>query len=151
NVSSKQFQNSSFVEDLQNILMEVGLPPQCLELEITERTFIHNVDVAIQRLHDIKEMGIQLSIDDFGTGYSSLSYLNRFPIDLLKIDHSFVQAISEKREAEIIATTIIAMAHNLGMEVIAEGVETTEQQNFLINHGCKIMQGYLFSRPVSAE
>jgi EAL domain-containing protein (putative c-di-GMP-specific phosphodiesterase class I) len=112
---------------------------------------MQSVDTTLQTLDQLKEMGVRLAIDDFGTGYSSLSYLKRFPLDTLKIDRSFVKDLPRDAEDAAITKAIIAMAHSLRLAVVAEGVETTEQLAFLQQHGCDVVQGYLFSRPVSAD
>ncbi len=139
------------IETVAWILKETGLDPDYLELELTEGTTMENAEATIRTLHELKEMGVHLSIDDFGTGYSSLSYLKRFPLDTLKIDRSFVQDITTSPDSAAITLAIIAMAHSLGLKVIAEGVETEEQLAFLRSHGCDEMQGYLFSRPIPID
>ncbi|MCI0527979.1 MAG: EAL domain-containing protein, partial [Nitrospira sp.] len=133
------------------VLEEIGLGPTYLDLELTESAIMENAEVTIRTLHKLKEMGTCISIDDFGTGYSSLSYLKRFPIDILKIDQSFVRDVTTDPDDAAIATLIIAMAHSLRLKVIAEGVETKEQLAFLHAHQCDEIQGYYFSRPVPAE
>jgi EAL domain-containing protein (putative c-di-GMP-specific phosphodiesterase class I) len=135
--------------EVQALLMETGLPPRLLELEITEGVLMENVNANIALLHKIQAAGIHLSIDDFGTGYSSMAYLKRFPIDQLKIDRSFVNAVPGDGAA--IAKAIIAMAHSLNMSVVAEGVETEQQVAFLADAGCDVMQGYYFARPMPVE
>ncbi|SHG69387.1 bifunctional diguanylate cyclase/phosphodiesterase [Massilia sp. CF038] len=148
NLSARQTRDDGLMHDIQAILRETGLPPRLLELEITEGVLMENVNANLDLLHGFQAAGIHLSIDDFGTGYSSMSYLKRFPIDQLKIDRSFVHDVPGDGEA--IATAIIAMAHSLGMTVVAEGVETLEQLEFLRRAGCDIMQGYYFARPMPA-
>ena len=151
NLSVVQFRQKSLSEMIVSILSESGLDPASLELEITESVIMRNPDVAIVLLQQLKENGIKLSMDDFGTGYSSLSYLKRFPFSKLKIDQSFVRdLITDTDDAEIVST-IISMARNLKLKVIAEGVETAQQLNFLRQHECDEMQGYYFSRPVDAD
>ena len=151
NLSAREFQQGNMIETVAGVLEETGLAPKFLQLEITEGISIQDVDFTIKVLGELKEMGVQIAIDDFGTGYSALSYLSRFPIDVVKIDRSFVCDLTiDATDAEI-ATTIIVMAHNLGLEVIAEGVETEEQLAFLKQRRCDEMQGYLFSKPVPAE
>ncbi|MDH6352714.1 EAL domain-containing protein (putative c-di-GMP-specific phosphodiesterase class I) [Brevibacillus sp. 1238] len=135
---------------IQQVLQETDMQPELLELEITESAVMKNPDAVIGVLHELKRLGMKLSIDDFGTGYSSLSYLRDFPIDRLKIDRSFVSAITEKDDA-VIAQSIIAMAHNLHLSVLAEGVENELQFAFLREQKCDEMQGYLYSKPLSAE
>ncbi|MHB1619641.1 MAG: EAL domain-containing protein [Sulfuricella sp.] len=150
NLSARQFRQPNLVEVVAGILRETELDPAHLELELTESLVMHNVEVTIATLGRLKAMGIKLSIDDFGTGYSSLSYLKRFPIDMLKIDQSFVRDITTDPSDAAIAKTIISMAHDLQLRVIAEGVETEEQKSFLQQRHCDEMQGYFFSKPVPA-
>jgi EAL domain-containing protein (putative c-di-GMP-specific phosphodiesterase class I) len=139
------------VQIIADILKETGLDPAYLELEITESVAMQNAEQVIVTLEELKRLGIQVSIDDFGTGYSSLSYLRNFPIDRLKIDRSFVNDITSAQGESTIAASIIAMAQSLNLEVIAEGVETEVQYEFLKNKGCNEMQGYFFSRPLRTE
>jgi diguanylate cyclase (GGDEF)-like protein len=150
NISSRQFQQSNFVGTIRKILDETELDPQYLELELTE-SIIQDSKHAISTMHKLKEMGIHLSIDDFGTGYSSLSYLKTFPINTLKIDQTFTRNIFTDSKDASLVDTIINMAHNLDLKVIAEGVETLEQLHFLRQRQCNEAQGYFFSRPISAE
>ncbi|MGZ4122043.1 MAG: putative bifunctional diguanylate cyclase/phosphodiesterase [Tumebacillaceae bacterium] len=149
NLSARQFVNHDLVQTVRNVLQDTGLDPNWLELEITESILMQNTEEIIATLHVFKQMGIQIAIDDFGTGYSSLSYLKRFPIDSLKIDQSFVRDITDDLNDAEIATAIISLGHSLNLKVIAEGVETTAQQNFLVGKLCDEMQGYLFSRPLT--
>ncbi|MGB8954486.1 MAG: EAL domain-containing protein, partial [Tumebacillaceae bacterium] len=151
NLSARQFQQHNLPAVVDGILKETRLPAQYLELEITESITMHDVNKAIATMHDLKQLGIHISIDDFGTGYSSLNYLRMFPIQTLKIDKSFVHDISDDPDDAAIAASIIAMAHSLKLNVIAEGVETTEQLDFLRERNCDEMQGYLFSGPVPAS
>ena len=132
------------------VLQETGLEPAHLDIELTESMVMHNVESAVITLGKLRDMGIKLSIDDFGTGYSSLNYLKRFPINVLKIDQSFVRDIACDADDAAIARSIIALAHSLKLKVIAEGVETEAQLNYLALHHCDVMQGYYFSRPLSA-
>jgi diguanylate cyclase (GGDEF)-like protein/PAS domain S-box-containing protein len=148
NLSARQFRAGNLIENIEKILRETGIPPKYLELELTEGTVMHNADKAIKTLMQIKDLGVEISVDDFGMGYSSLSYLKRFPIDTLKIDRSFVRDITVDPDDEAIVTAIIAMAHSLKLKVVAEGVETTDQLEFLRALGCDGAQGYLFSEPV---
>ncbi|WP_186321376.1 bifunctional diguanylate cyclase/phosphodiesterase [Bacillus sp. FJAT-22090] len=150
NLSLRQFYQTDLVEKIELILKETKLNPKYLELEITE-TIAMQPDIAIRVLNELKSIGVLIAMDDFGTGYSSLNYLRRFPIDHLKIDKAFVQGIQQDEEDRSIIATIIALGHNLGMPVIAEGVETEEQANLLKNYNCDMFQGYLFSRPLPAE
>jgi diguanylate cyclase (GGDEF)-like protein/PAS domain S-box-containing protein len=151
NLSVTQLQQGDLVERVKSILEETGLPPRLLELEITESSAMQSPDTSIRTLYDLKKLGLRISLDDFGTGHSSLSYLKRFPIDTLKIDQSFVRDITTDPDTAAIVTAIIAMAHSLRLKVIAEGVEFTEQANFLRRHGCDQLQGYLITPPVSAD
>jgi diguanylate cyclase (GGDEF)-like protein/PAS domain S-box-containing protein len=151
NLSVTQLQQSDLVDRVRTILAETGLPAQSLELEITESSAMQSPETSIRTLYDLKKLGIRISLDDFGTGHSSLSYLKRFPIDTLKIDQSFVRDITSDPDTAAIVTAIIAMAHSLRLKVIAEGVEYQEQAEFLRNHACDQMQGYLMTPPVPAE
>ena len=148
NLSGMQLKQNDLIDKIKLILAETCLPAAFLELELTEGVLMDNVDTTINTLRQLKEMGIRLSIDDFGTGYSSLSYLKRFPIDTLKIDQSFIREITTDSDDNAIASTIIAMAHNLRLKVIAEGVETHEQAAMLEEKKCDEVQGYLFGRPL---
>jgi len=148
NLSVKQFNQPGLVEDIARLLREFELPPRCLKLEITESVFSDNIEAAVGLLTQLRNLGVQLSIDDFGTGYSSLSYLQRFPIDTLKIDRSFVTQMMENEENLAIVRTIVALAQNLGMDVVAEGVETEDQLMLLRKLECEHGQGYLFSTPL---
>jgi EAL domain-containing protein (putative c-di-GMP-specific phosphodiesterase class I) len=151
NLSPRQFLQSDLVNQVRAALDATGLPPLLLELEITEGAIMQRGQEAVATLQAVKDLGLKLAIDDFGTGYSSLAYLRRFPIDTLKIDRSFMRDIPGDTGAMEIAVTIIAMAHNLHMQVLAEGVETPEQLAFLQRNGCDSYQGFLSSRPVTAE
>jgi diguanylate cyclase (GGDEF)-like protein len=148
NLSVKQLENSSFIKKLQNYLKESGFEATKLELEITESQIMQNPEDAISALNKIKEMGISIAIDDFGTGYSSLSYLKKLPIHKLKIDRSFIKDLPEDAEDVAITQTIIALAKSLKVDVLAEGVETPEQKEFLLQEGCFKIQGYLYSKPL---
>ncbi len=151
NLSPRQFHQKDFPEIIGRILETTGLPPQYLELEITESNAMQNPEMAIKMLAELKSMGLRIAIDDFGTGYSSLSYLRRFPIDALKIDQSFVRDIESNENDAAIVSAVIAMAHKLRLTVIAEGVETEPQSMFLKEQLCEQMQGFLFSRPKPIE
>lgn len=152
NISLRQFHSKNFVNKVRGILEETGIDPQYLGLEITESIAMENEDYTIKILKELKDMGIYISMDDFGTGYSSLSYLNKFPIDTLKIDKSFINDIVDAKGNNCpIASTIIAMGHNLNLRITAEGVETVEQLSYLKNQKCDTIQGYLFSKPVNSE
>ncbi len=150
NLSARQFTQKALEQSISSMLAEVGLAPHLLELELTESMVMSDVEHAITILRNLKALGVHISIDDFGTGYSSLSYLRRFPIDALKIDQSFVKDLTVDVDDAAIVQSIILLAHSLRLQVIAEGVETTEQLAFLRTHGCDQMQGYLFSRPLDA-
>ena len=150
NLSGKQFAHPDLCEKVRRILDETGVIPLSIKLEITESSLVENPDAAAQILRQLKELGVRISLDDFGTGYSSLSYLHRFPIDVLKIDRSFVNRMSVSKNSEIVRT-IITLAINLGMEVIAEGVETEEQVAQLASMRCDYVQGYLFSQPMRSD
>ncbi|MCU1244227.1 MAG: sensor diguanylate cyclase/phosphodiesterase, partial [Acidobacteria bacterium] len=150
NLSVTQLQQADLVPRVHDVLAETGLPPRLLELEITESSAMQSPEGSIRTLYELKKLGIRISLDDFGTGHSSLSYLKRFPIDTLKIDQSFVRDITSDPDTAAIVTAIIAMAHSLRLKVIAEGVEFTDQANFLKRYGCDQMQGYLIRAPVPA-
>jgi diguanylate cyclase (GGDEF)-like protein len=151
NLSPRQFQHEHLLRDIDDTLAMTGMPPELLELEITEGMVMQNVDRAIGILSQIKKRGVRLAMDDFGTGYSSMALIKRFPIDTLKIDRSFIRDLPKNAEDKAIADAIIGLGKALSLTIVAEGVETTEQQAFLRDHACDEMQGYLFSRPVSAE
>jgi diguanylate cyclase (GGDEF)-like protein/PAS domain S-box-containing protein len=148
NLSARQFQQRNIAKLVMSILEETGLEPRYLELELTESTIMRNAEEAIMMLNELHALGIGLAIDDFGTGYSSLSYLKRFPVDRLKIDRSFVSDIGDSSDDETITSAIIALARSLDLQVIAEGVETAAQLNFLKERECHEMQGYFFARPM---
>ncbi|MBS1797505.1 MAG: EAL domain-containing protein [Acidobacteria bacterium] len=148
NLSARQLEQPDLISQIVEILDETGLSPRCMKLEITESVVMNNAEQSVKTIDELRKMGIRVSIDDFGTGYSSLSYLHRFPIDTLKIDRSFVMRIGEGGESSEIVQTIINLASNLGMEVVAEGVETAEQLNFLRGINCGFGQGYYYSRPI---
>ena len=150
NLSPRQFRQHDISSVIGECLAETGLDPRFLELEVTESMVMHDVTRVESVLNELKQMGISLAMDDFGTGYSSLGYLRRFPFDKLKIDHSFVRDITTAPNSAAIAKAIIAMAHSLHLRVIAEGVETQAQMNYLHSQGCDEIQGYYFSRPVPA-
>jgi diguanylate cyclase (GGDEF)-like protein/PAS domain S-box-containing protein len=151
NISVRQFQDSKFVNMIKNILNETGFNPKCLELEITESSLVKNLERTHETLYQLSQMGIKFSVDDFGTGYSSLTYLKRFPIDTLKIDRSFIKDIIQDPDDKAITTAIIAMAHSLKLKVVAEGVETREQVEFLRSLQCDSLQGFLFYKPLTPE
>jgi diguanylate cyclase (GGDEF)-like protein/PAS domain S-box-containing protein len=151
NLSAKQFLQPNLVVDIRKLLHELPLSPDALKLEITESAVMADPSAAVEMLRQIKSIGIHLAIDDFGTGYSSLSYLHRFPLDTLKIDRSFIRDMQEDGEGMEIARTILPMANNLHLDVVAEGVETLEQVALLRQLHCKYAQGYYFSKPLSAK
>jgi diguanylate cyclase (GGDEF)-like protein len=151
NLSSRQFSQIDLRHQLVQILMETGLDPKYIELELTESMLVQNTEVAIRRLNALKALGVEIAIDDFGTGYSSLSYLQQFPFDILKIDRCFIRNITENSNNAAITKAIIEMAKSLNLKLIAEGVETEAELSFVCKHKCDGMQGYLFSRPVPAH
>jgi EAL domain-containing protein (putative c-di-GMP-specific phosphodiesterase class I) len=151
NVSVVQLQQSDFVAQVRSALTLSGLPAHCLELEITEGAFVADLLDALDKLHQIKALGVELAVDDFGTGYSSLSYLKQLPVDRLKIDQSFVRDIPGSADDCAIVRAILAMASNLNLQVIAEGVESEEQLAFLHDEGCQEIQGFLLSPPVNPD
>jgi diguanylate cyclase (GGDEF)-like protein/PAS domain S-box-containing protein len=150
NLSAAQFKQKNLIDDIQSILSEAGVSPEHIELEITESTIMDNIDTAAEAMRALSEYGIRISIDDFGTGYSSLNHLKRFPISTVKVDRSFVSDITTDSDDAAIVSAIIAMAHNMGLKVVAEGVETQAQLNYLRNLDCDEIQGYLLSPPVPA-
>jgi EAL domain-containing protein (putative c-di-GMP-specific phosphodiesterase class I) len=151
NISGKQFSQPNLIEQVKHILRETGLDACWLKLEITESVLVANADIAIRMLQQLQALGIQLSIDDFGTGYSSLSYLHRFPMNTLKIDRSFTKSIGADPKKLGIIKTVVSLAQNLGMDVIAEGVETSEQVSQLKVLNCTSAQGFFFSKPLDEK
>ncbi|MCQ4318046.1 EAL domain-containing protein [Stutzerimonas zhaodongensis] len=151
NLSVKQLRQGNFVSLVRQVLEETGLPADRLELELTESQLLDDIDNAINISRQLRALGVKLAIDDFGTGYSSLSYLKRFPVDFVKIDRSFISELDQVGEDSAIVRAIIAMVHSLELKVVAEGVETQAQMDFLKAHGCDEMQGYLISRPVPVD
>jgi EAL domain-containing protein (putative c-di-GMP-specific phosphodiesterase class I) len=151
NVSSRQFRQTNFFDAVEATLRMNTMPPECLELEITESVLVDGADTVVDMLARLKSLGVQIAIDDFGTGYSSMSYLERLPFDTLKIDMSFVRKIRDDGEGGTIAATIAAMAHALGKKVVAEGARTQAQIDFLCKHDCELVQGYVYSRPLPAQ
>lgn len=148
NFSAKTLANRHVAKEVESIMKFYHCTPLCFAIEVTESQIMRNPHEVIEILGELKDLGLEISVDDFGTGYSSLSYLKRFPIDKLKIDQSFIHDIPNDEEDMSITKTIIGLAHNLKLDVIAEGVETIEQQNFLIDNGCYLGQGYLYSKPI---
>jgi EAL domain-containing protein (putative c-di-GMP-specific phosphodiesterase class I) len=150
NLSVRQFQ-AELVDTVSEVLLETGLEPQRLQLELTESVMMRNPESAAVLFESLDLLGVRLALDDFGTGYSSLSYLKRYPIDCLKIDRSFVKDIPGNEDDVLITTAIISLAHSLGIQVVAEGVETAEQLAFLRLQYCDEMQGFFFSKPLPAD
>ena len=148
NVSAREFREADFVDQVRRILEASAADPTRLKLELTESLVLDNVEETIRKMQAIGKLGIAFSLDDFGTGYSSLSYLTRLPLDQLKIDRAFVLNLPDSTSDGIITQTIITMARGLGLNALAEGVETEAQREFLARHGCHAYQGYLFSRPL---
>ncbi|MGB6019945.1 MAG: EAL domain-containing protein [Sulfurimonadaceae bacterium] len=151
NVSAKQFRHDNIIALVSKYLNKYALPTKYLGIELTESTIMHNSDENMQTLQELHQLGISISIDDFGTGYSSLSYLKRFEINNIKIDKSFVENLPHDTNDKAIVQAIMAMANTLGLDVIAEGIETSEQKDFFASEKCKLVQGYYFSKPVSAD
>jgi EAL domain-containing protein (putative c-di-GMP-specific phosphodiesterase class I) len=152
NISAQQFKQSAFVDEVSIMIHKYGIDPSRLKLELTESVAAHDIESIVTKMNTLRnEIGVTLSLDDFGTGYSSLSYLKRLPLDQIKIDQSFVRDITTDESDAVMIKTIIGMAHNFGLNVIAEGVENEEQLAFLIQNGCMAYQGYLFSKPLSIE
>jgi len=151
NVSGRQILQPDLVEQISDILDATGFDPRLLRLELTETVLVENEAAAARCLNRLRQLGLKLAIDDFGTGYSSLSYLHRMPIDILKIDASFVQTMGVDEKNRRIVETILALGKNLGVEVIAEGVETAAQAQVLQRLGCGLVQGYLFSEAVDID
>jgi EAL domain-containing protein (putative c-di-GMP-specific phosphodiesterase class I) len=151
NVSARQFQQRDFVEQIVATLRSTGANPRRLTLELTESLLVHNVEEVIEKMCDLKSEGVSFALDDFGIGYSSLYFLKRLPLDQLKIDRSFVRHVLTDPNDAAIANMIVALGQTLGLEVLAEGIETVEQRDFLSNSGCYYYQGYFFSRPLPLE
>ncbi|HJR69037.1 MAG TPA: EAL domain-containing protein, partial [Gammaproteobacteria bacterium] len=147
NLSPRQFKDAALLSDIAEILTETGMAPELLELEITESMIMQHVDIAAEKAGEMKQLGIRLAIDDFGTGYSSLSQLKRFPIDTLKIDRAFVRDIPQSEDDTAITKAVVSLGKALGVRVVAEGVETAAQHQFLRDNGCDEMQGFFFSKP----
>ena len=151
NISAVQFRSPQLIDTVARVLDETQLESRYLELELTESMFISNTEAAINTMYRLKDLGVSLSIDDFGSGYSSLSYLKRFPVDYLKIDRSFIKDIENSNKDAAITNAITVLAHSLNMKIVAEGVESQGQLDYLKSQGCQELQGFLFSRPVSAQ
>jgi EAL domain-containing protein (putative c-di-GMP-specific phosphodiesterase class I) len=150
NVSAGQFKQTNFVDEVIQAISASHISASCIKLELTE-SMMHNIDETRVKMEKIRELGVRFSLDDFGTGYSSLSSLTQLPLEQLKIDQSFVFNMLSRTEDQIVVKTIIAMAHSLGLQVIAEGLETEAQRNFLHEQGCLLYQGYLFSPALPAD
>jgi EAL domain-containing protein (putative c-di-GMP-specific phosphodiesterase class I) len=150
NVSARQFRQPQFVDQVLGVLELTGANPARLKLELTESMLVTNIEDVISKVEALRAVGVGFSLDDFGTGYSSLSYLKRLPLDQLKIDQSFVRDILVDPNDAAISKMVVALAHSLGLTVIAEGVETLAQRNLLASQGCHAYQGYLFARPLPA-
>lgn len=151
NLSARQFRDNDFPGLVRRVLFRTGLPPQCLALELTESALVHHVAETAAMLSVLRATGVRILLDDFGTGYSSLSYLRHFPFDTLKLDRSFVSDLAVSSNARILTRAIIALAHELSLSVVAEGIETQDQVEFLRRHGCDKGQGYHLSPPLPAE
>ena len=151
NVSVRQFQQPNFTDQVIAAIEHYSVPPECLTLELTESLLLSDPEGTIEKMRQLRHLGISFALDDFGTGYSSLAYLKLLPLNTLKIDIAFVRDLTLDMQATPIAATIIALAESLGLKVIAEGVETDDQRLVLANLGCNIYQGFLFGRPVPAE
>ncbi|MCG7904028.1 hypothetical protein A3194_19460 [Candidatus Thiodiazotropha endoloripes] len=151
NLSGKQFDHNNLLEEIEQTLTATGLSPDCLELEITETTMMRSTSVTSETLRKLRKLGVKVAVDDFGTGYSSLNYLKQLPITRLKIDKTFISDIPDDLNDVAISKAIIAMANNLLLDVLAEGIETGEQHQFLIQQGCRVGQGYLFARPMPSD
>jgi diguanylate cyclase (GGDEF)-like protein len=151
NLSNRQFQQQDIVAVVARTISQSGIDPHTLELEITESMGMKNPEASLKTLLELKAMGVQIAIDDFGTGYSSISYLKKFPIDTIKIDRSFINDIITDNNDATIVLAMIALAHSLRLTVIAEGVENREQLDYLLNHGCQRIQGFIYSPPVNAS
>ena len=151
NLSARQFRQGDLPELVADVLAETGLDPHLLDLELTESMVMDNPVKAGRAMLDLKKLGVSLSLDDFGTGYSSLNYLRRFPVDCLKIDRSFIRDVVDDPSGASVVTSVISIAHNLGMAAVAEGVENEDQLRFLASCGCDTYQGYFFSKPIPAE
>jgi EAL domain-containing protein (putative c-di-GMP-specific phosphodiesterase class I) len=151
NVSARQFHQSGFATEVQSVILKYNINPALLKLELTEGMLLNNLDDTIDTMRSLQAFGVQFSLDDFGTGYSSLQYLKRLPLAQLKIDQSFVRDLATDHSDQAIVRTIIAMAHSLSLNVIAEGVETEIQRQILLDNDCSHYQGYLFGKPVPVE
>ncbi|MBT3056051.1 MAG: EAL domain-containing protein [Candidatus Thiodiazotropha sp. (ex Codakia orbicularis)] len=150
NVSSRQFHEQDFIEKVERAVVQSGIDPRCVELEVTEGLLLEDIEDTVRKMTRLRDFGLRFAIDDFGTGYSSLAYLKRLPLNRLKIDQSFVRDVYKDPQDAAIVSTIIAMARNLNLDVIAEGVESPSEVEFLHQAGCESFQGYYFGRPMKA-
>lgn len=148
NISAKHFQDPNFADQVKRVLEMTGLSPIYLEIEITENCLLSDITTSIKTMEELKSMGVRISIDDFGTGYSAFNYLKLFPVDALKIDRTFISDLETDANGQLIVAALINLLHDLGIQVIAEGVETKEASRLLIDRRCDGLQGYLFSKPV---
>ena len=151
NLDATSLQSDGLIAAVEQALAATGLPPSAIEFEVTESSLMRDLERASRMLQNLRALGIKLSIDDFGTGYSSLTYLKRFPVDVLKIDRSFIQDLTTDASDAALTTAIIAMGRSLKLELVAEGVETWEQAHFLSQRGCHLVQGFLFARPLPSN
>jgi EAL domain-containing protein (putative c-di-GMP-specific phosphodiesterase class I) len=151
NVSSQEFNEAAYVRQVEDILIETGIRPHKLKLELTESALASDVEAVVEKMRLLKDFGLRFSLDDFGTGFSSLSYLRRMPLNQLKIDQSFIRDVTQNTSDASIVKTVIALGKGLGLSVIAEGVETAEQEQLLSEFGCDLYQGYFFGRPQPIE
>ena len=151
NVSVRHLMKNNFIDDIMKILDKYGVPPFRIEIEITESIMIDSAEKALQRIDELKQLGLKVAIDDFGTGYSSLSYLNSFPTDMLKIDKSFIDKMNTGDSSRQYVASIISIGHIMGFDVISEGVEAPDQLETLKEIGCDFIQGFIWGRPLSAE
>jgi EAL domain-containing protein (putative c-di-GMP-specific phosphodiesterase class I) len=151
NISARHFQHEGLLEDVSEALRESQLEPGCLVLEITESLLVHDAEAVIARMMQMKALGVAFAVDDFGTGYSSLSYLKRFPIDILKVDQSFVDDVGDSDRALALALAIVQLARSLNLDTVAEGIEKSRQADGLRALGCGYGQGFLFARPVAPD
>jgi EAL domain-containing protein (putative c-di-GMP-specific phosphodiesterase class I) len=151
NLTARQFADPKLLAQISDVLAESGLPAECLQLEITESMLVGDIKKTVETLRALKGLGVRIAVDDFGTGYSSLAYLKRFPIDILKIDRSFVMECDRDSDGMAIPRAVISLGHSLGLDIVAEGVERVEQFDILRAQGCEEFQGYYFSRPIPPE
>jgi EAL domain-containing protein (putative c-di-GMP-specific phosphodiesterase class I) len=151
NLSARQLQRTDIVREVASVLLESGLPPECLVLEITESVMMQDMALSNERLTQLKQLGVQLAVDDFGTGYSSLNYIRRFPVDILKVDKSFVDGVNEGGEESALTAAIIDLAGILNLRPVAEGIERADQLEKLLELGCELGQGFYFSKPLTLE